>query len=221
MLCKLNKEQEAISILEESLRFRENDFVIKYLAYLYLQQGNANKSLSYLTEVENELSKDKKYLNILAHAYIASGQIDKFRKVLEHLNSEKTVAFQLFPYKLSSGANKLAQQYNSASTEFLKEKNSSVAFLLLNQSLNLEETAFANIRMGQILIANKKFKQSLPYLQKAETMGLKTTALYYNLAVANYYLEDKEEAVSYLNKLKQIDKEFPDSYGLRDKLKFR
>ena len=36
MLFKLNKEQEALPILEESLRFRKNDFAIKHLARLYL-----------------------------------------------------------------------------------------------------------------------------------------------------------------------------------------
>jgi predicted Zn-dependent protease len=221
MLFKLNKEQKAISILEESLRFRKNDFVIKYLARLYLQQGNVNKSLSYLAKVESELSKDKEYLNILAHAYIASGQLDRFRRVLEHLNSQKAGAFQVFPYKLSSGANKLTQKYNSASIEFLKEKNSSVAFLLLNQSLGLEETAFASKWIGQILLHQKEFHKALPYLQKAEAMGLKDPYLYYNLAVASHYTDQKDKAVNYLNKLKQTSPEFPDPSGLKDKLKFR
>ena len=221
MLFKLNKEQEALIILEELLRFRKNDFAIKHLARLHLQQGNVNKALYYLSEADSTLTKDKEFLNTLAHAYIASGQFDQFRKALEHIYSMNAGSLQPFPYHLPAETHDLAQQYNSASTEFLKEKNLSVAFLLLNQSLGIEETAFASKWIGQILVHQREFDKSLPYLQKAEAMGLKDPDLYYNLAVANYYTDKKNTAVRYLNTLKQIKPEHPDPYVLRDKLKLR
>jgi predicted Zn-dependent protease len=221
MLFKLNKEQEAISILEESLRFSKNDFAIKYLARLYLQQGNVNKSLYYLAKAESELSKDKEYLNILAHAYIASGQLDKFRKVIEHLHSQRAGSLQPLKYNLREHTQQLAEKYNSASLELIKQKNLFDALLLLNQSLDINETAKANRWIGQIFLMRKEFQKSLPYLKKAETMGLESEDLYYNLAAANYYLDHKNEAVRYLNKLKKIKPDYPDPAGLRNKLKAR
>jgi tetratricopeptide (TPR) repeat protein len=219
MLFKLNKEQEALPILEESLRFRKNDFAIKHLARLYLQQGNVNKALSYLSKADSTLTEDKEFLNTLAHAYIASGQFAQFRKALEHIHSRKTGSLQPFPYHLPAETHDLAQQYNSASTEFLKERNLSVAFLLLNQSLSLEETAFANKWIGQILLHQKELHKALPYLQKAEAMGLKDPDLYYNLAFASYYTDRKDKAVRYLKKLKQIKPDHPDPAGLLAKIK--
>jgi tetratricopeptide (TPR) repeat protein len=218
MLFKLNKEQEALPILEESLRFRKNDFAIKHLARLYLQQGNVNKALFYLSKADPELTEDQEFLNTLAHAYIASGQFDRFWKVLEHIYSRKAGTLQPFPYHLAAETHDLAQQYKSASTEFLKERNLSVAFVLLNQSLSLEETAFANKWIGQILLYQKEFHKALPYLQKAEAMGLKDPDLYYNLAVASYYTDQKDKAVRYLKKLKQIKPDHPDPAGLLDKI---
>lgn len=218
MLLELDREEEAISILEESMRVIKNDFAIKHLARLYLQKGDVNKTLSYCAKADPSLTKDQEFLNTLAHAYIASGQFDRFRKVLEHINSQKPGAFQLFPYKLSSGRNKLAQQYNSASDDFLKKRDLRTASVLLNQSLNIEETAFANKWIGQILFVQKKFQKSLSHLKKAEAMGLNDSDVYYNLAAASYYLDRREETVRYLNKLKQIKPDYSDPAGLRDKL---
>lgn len=218
MLFKLNREEEAISILEESLRITKNDFAIKNLARLYLAKGDVNKALSYCAKADPALTKDQDFLNTLAHAYIASGQLDRFKKVMEHLHSHKSFSFQPFPYHVSTETQQLTQQYNTASTVFLKEKDFRIAFLLLNQSLNIKETAFANKWIGQILIVQKQFQQSLPYLEKAESMGLKDSDLYYNLAAANYYLDKKEETIRYLKKLKQINPDHPDPSGLLDKL---
>ncbi len=221
MLLKSNREEEAISILEESLRITKNDFAIKHLARLYLAKGDVKKALSCCAKADPALTKHQDFLNTLAHAYIASGQLDGFRKVLEHLNTHKSVSLQPFPYHVSTETQKLGQQYNSASTVFLKERDFHTAFLLLNQSLNIKETAFADKWIGQILIIRKQFKQSLPYLQKAEVMGLTDSDLYYNLAAANYYLDQKKEAVRYLNKLKKINPDHPDPSGLLDKLNLK
>jgi tetratricopeptide (TPR) repeat protein len=188
---------------------------------LHLQQGDANKSLSYLAEAEADLANDKEYLNILAHAYIASGQLDKFRKVIEHLHSQKAGSLQPLKYNLREHTQQLAEKYNSASLELIKQKNLFDALLLLNQSLDINETAKANRWIGQIFLMQKEFQKSLPYLKKAETMGLESEDLYYNLAAANYYLDHRNEAVRYLNKLKKIKPDYPDPAGLRNKLKAR
>lgn len=218
MLINLNREEEAISILEESLCIIKNDFAIKHLARLYLQKGDVNKALSYCAKVDPALTRDQDFLNTLAHAYIASGQLDGFRKVLEHLHAHKSGPLQPFLYHVSTETQQLVQQYNSASTVFLKERDFRTAFLLLNQSMNIKETAFANKWIGQILIVRKQFQQSLPYLQKAAAMGLKDSDLYYNLAAANYYLDKKEETIRYLKKLKQINPDHPDPAELLDKV---
>jgi len=218
MLLKLNQEEDALSILEESLRIRKNDFALKWLSRLYLQQGNVNKALSYFAKADPALTEDQEFQNTLAHAYIASGQFDKFQKVLEKLHSREDGSLRPFRYHVSVETRHLAQQYNSASTVFLNERNFRTAFVLLTQSMYLEETAFANKWIGQILLLRKKFYRALPYLQKAEAMGLKDADLYYNLAAASYYLDQKREAVRYLNKLKQIRPDHPDPSGLLDKV---
>jgi len=218
MLFKLDKEEKAISILEESLRIRKNDFALKNLARLYLQKGNVNKTLSYCSKAEPSLTKDPEFLNTLAHAYIASGVFDRFNKVLEHMHSQKINSLQVFPYYPSAKTRELAEKYNSASVPFLKKQDYHTALILLTQSLNTDETAHANKWIGQIFLIRKNFSKALPYLQKAQKLGLKNADLYYNLAVANYYLDKKKEAVLYLKKLKQIKPDHPDPSGLLKKL---
>jgi tetratricopeptide (TPR) repeat protein len=218
MLFELDREQEALPILEESLRFRKNDFAIKHLARLYLKQGNVNKAMSYLAKADRSLTEDTEFLNTLAHAYIASGQLDQFRKVLEHIYSRKTGSLQPFTYYLSAETRGLAQKYNSAAIELLKEKNLRIALVLLTQSLSLDETSFANKWIGQVWLMQKEFNKALPYLQKAEAMGLRDADLYYNLAAASYYTNQKDKAIRYLKKLKQIKPDYADPAGLLDKV---
>jgi tetratricopeptide (TPR) repeat protein len=218
MMLKLNREEEAISIMKESLRVRKNDFAIKWVSYLRLQQGKTDEALFYLAKAEPALEEDQEFLNTLAHAYIASGQFDRFRKVLEQLQSRNYGVLLPFQYRVSAKTKHLAQQYNSASTVFLKERNFFTALLLLTQSLDINETAFANKWVGQILLIEKKFHEALPYLKKAEAMGLKDADLYYNLAATSYYLNKKKDAVRYLNKLKKIRPYYPDPSGLKGKL---
>jgi tetratricopeptide (TPR) repeat protein len=218
MLFELDREQEALPILEESLRFRKNDFAIKHLARLYLKQGNVNKAMSYLAKADRSLTEDTEFLNTLAHAYIASGQLDQFRKVLEHIYSRKTGSLPPFTYYLSAETRGLAQKYNSAAIELLKEKNLRIALVLLTQSLSLDETSFANKWIGQVWLMQKEFNKALPYLQKAEAMGLRDADLYYNLAAASYYTNQKDKAIRYLKKLKQIKPDYADPAGLLDKV---
>lgn len=218
MLLKLNKEKQAISILEESLRFKENDFAIKWLAKLYLQQGNIDKSLNYCAKAESALTKDKEFLNTLAHVYIASGKLEKFQDVLKHMKSQKIASLKPLEYDASAKTKELAKQYNSASITLLKERNLTAALLLLTQSMNIKETALANKWIGQIFLLQKDFNKALPYLRKAEKMGLKDSDLYYNLAATNYYLNNKKEAVRYLNKLEKIRPDHPDPSSLKEKL---
>ena len=218
MLLKLNKEKEAISILEESLRIRKNAFAIKKLARLYLLNGNTNKALMYLAQADPVQTEDKEFLNTLAHTYIASGQFEKFSKTLEHMNSRKTVSLKVLQYNDSSKTRRLAEQYNSASLPLLKKRDFKTARVLLTQSLDIEETARANKWMGQILLLEKQYGGGIPYLHKAEAMGLKDADLLYNLAAANYYINNKKEAVRYLQKLKRTKPDHPDPSGLKKKL---
>lgn len=218
MLLKLDKDEEALSILNESLRIIKNDFAIKHLARMYLQQGDVNQALAYCDEAGTSLTNDPEFLNTLAHVYICHGQVNEFRKVLEHMRSLKPESFKLIQYHVSPNTQLLAVRYNSASTVFLKERDFRTALVLLIQSLSLKETALANKWVGQIFLFQKDFNKALPYLQKAEAMGLKEGDLYYNLAAVNYYLNNKKEAVRYLKKLKQIKPDHPDPSGLLNKL---
>jgi len=218
MLLKLNREEEALSILEESLEIRKNAFAIKHLALLYLQQGNVNKALLSLAKADPELTEDGEFLNILAHAYIASGQFEKFSKTLEHMSSRRTGSLKIFKYHDSAKTRHLAEQYNSAALPLLKKRDFQTSMILLNQSIDIKETAQANKWMGQILLLEKQYVNGIPYLQKAEAMGLKDTDLLYNLAAANYYINNKTEAVRYLQKLKRIKSDHPDPSGLNKKL---
>jgi len=172
----------------------------------------------YLAQADPAQTKDEEFLNILAHTYIAAGQFEKFHKTLKHMNSLKNGSLKVIQYNDSAKSRHLAEQYNSASLPLLKKRNFKPARALLTQSLDIQETAQANKWMGQILLLEKRYSGSIPYLQKAETMGLKDADLLYNLAAANYYTNNKKEAVRYLRKLKRTNPDHPDPSGLKKKL---
>ncbi|MEO0293876.1 MAG: hypothetical protein ABIN61_06620 [candidate division WOR-3 bacterium] len=219
MLIELKKEEEAISVLEESLKIINFDFAIKWLTHLYLKKGDIEKALMYLDEASSTLKKDREFLNTLAHVYIVSGQFDKLYRLLEYFGPRKREILKLIKYEKGTKTQAFAENYNYVAKIFLKEKDLSTAFLLLSQSLDLKETGIANKFIGEILLFRKEFDKALLYLQRAEELGLKDPDLYYNMAAANYYLDKKKEALRYLKKLKAIRPNHPDPSGLEKKLK--
>ena len=218
MLLKLDRPEEAIPILQESLRIKQNNFATTWLPRLYLKQGNVRDALSRLSQAPSDMTSHPGFLNTLAHAYIASDQRQRFMNVLRRLQHTTSGSLEHFPYDNNPDTRKLAQQYNSISTVFLKDQDYGNAYRLLTQSLQLDETAFASKWIGQILLVRKQFRDALPYLKRAEALGLKDADLYYNLAAANYYTDRSSDATHYLRQLKRIRPDHPDPSGLLDKL---
>jgi tetratricopeptide (TPR) repeat protein len=100
----------------------------------------------------------------------------------------------------------------------IKQGNLKVALPILEKSLHMDDSFFANKWIGQILLNNNKVKESLPYLEKAHKMKTMDAQVLYNLSGAYAMSAQYEKASQVLDKLYKINPNFPDAEDLRRQL---
>jgi len=108
--------------------------------------------------------------------------------------------------------------YLRAADMLIKGGNLKAALILLKKSLSLEESAFANKWIGQILLNNNEIKQSIPYLEKAYEKESQDPQLLYSLSGAYALNAQYKKAREILNELYKIASDFQDPYDLKGQL---
>jgi tetratricopeptide (TPR) repeat protein len=89
---------------------------------------------------------------------------------------------------------------------------------ILYRSLKIEETAYANKWIGQILLDNGSVKESLPYLKRAYELNATDPQVLYNLSGGYALNAQYEKALETLDKLYAINPNFPDAAILKKQL---
>jgi tetratricopeptide (TPR) repeat protein len=116
----------------------------------------------------------------------------------------------LTPYNVSP--------YIKAAEVLIKAGRLNQAFPILHQSLLLENTAYAQKWIGQILLNRNNINEALPFLERAYKMGQKDPQLLYNLSGAYAMSSQFDKARIRLDELYQINPNFPDAEYLRQQL---
>jgi tetratricopeptide (TPR) repeat protein len=83
------------------------------------------------------------------------------------------------------------------------------AIPFLEQSLQLEDSFFANKWMGQTLISIKRVDEGIPYLEKAKQIDATDVQVLSNLARTYFMVGNKEMAILILEELKAINPDHP------------
>ena len=113
---------------------------------------------------------------------------------------------------------KNASAYTGAANMLIKQGELESALPILSESLILEETAFANKWIGQILLQQNKLKKALPYLEKAYHTESRDPQLLYNLSGAYALDKQYQKALGVLNELERINPKFPEAELLKRQL---
>ncbi len=108
--------------------------------------------------------------------------------------------------------------YLRAADVLIKAKQFDAALPLLYESLEREETAFANKWIGTILLNRNQAQQALPYLEKAHAQNRSDPQLLYNLSGAYALTANYQKARDALDELDKIAPDFPDAGDLRRQL---
>lgn len=103
--------------------------------------------------------------------------------------------------------------YIHAANMLIKAKQFHRALPILYESLKVEETAFANKWIGQILLDRGKLDEAMPYLNKALQVTPNDPQLLFNLGGAHALRNEFDQALALLKKLERIQPDFP---GARD-----
>lgn len=155
-----------------------------------------------------EIWVDKKFT--LERAHVEMAVFYENRK--EYLNTFKefNALICLTPYNISP--------YLEAAKVLVEARKLDRVLPILYKSLKIEETAYANKWIGQILLDDGLIKESLPYLKRAYEMNSTDPQVLYNLSGGYALNAQYDKAQETLNKLYSIDPNFPDAAILKKQL---
>ncbi|MFQ5706512.1 MAG: GDSL-type esterase/lipase family protein [bacterium] len=108
--------------------------------------------------------------------------------------------------------------YLRAANVLIKMEQLDRALPLLQASLKLEDTAFANKWIGQIYLSHGKTKEAIRLLEKALNMTPKDPQLLYNLSGAYALSAQYERSRKTLKRLEEIYPNFPGASDLKRQL---
>jgi len=111
-----------------------------------------------------------------------------------------------------------AYPYLKEANIYIKIKRFELAMPLLQYSLTLKETPFANKWIGQILLNDKNVSKSIPFLEKALKRLPSDPQLLFNLSGAYALEKNFKKAMDILNRLRNIYPNYPGEADLRNQI---
>ncbi len=151
---------------------------------------------------------DRKFT--LERGHVEMAEYYKNKKEYLRAYDEYNALMRFTPFNISP--------YLEAADALIEARDLSRALPILYQSLEIEETAYANKWIGQILLDEGFVKKSLPYLKKAYEMNSTDPQVLYNLSGAYALNAQYEKAKETLDELWEINPDFPDAAILKKQL---
>jgi len=222
-LVQMGKYDKALEVLQESLKYQETQFAYQWIGQIYLINGETPKGISYLEKAKEIGSNDASLIYNLGRAYYKISRFNQGDAILIQLKNISADPFfisNLEELRKSSYENfQVASQYLKEAENNLKDKNYSKANILLEQSLQVQETPEANETIGVIKLINGNKTEALRYLEKAYAISYEANPkLLYNLSNAYYINKEFEKAKMTYKQLKKSYPSFSDSGNLESKL---
>jgi tetratricopeptide (TPR) repeat protein len=223
ILLEMKDYRRALNILYELKSYQESKYVVESIGELHLTLGDTDRSIPFLEKAVNFSPWDKKNLFNLAYAYITTSQKENANPILTRLN--KTYPGSNEVKKLQAliagkgSTTEVADLINRA-RQLLKGRELDRAYELLQQSLNVRETATANELTGEILLVKRRTKEAIEYLAKARQMKKRDDPkLLYNLTSAYYLTAEYDKAWQTFLAFKKLEPNFADRGNLEAKIK--
>ncbi|MDB2385280.1 tetratricopeptide repeat protein [Polaribacter sp.] len=194
-LYQKNKQQKnAISIYNEILAKDSLNLVLQYkLGKLYLSLKDIDNSKKAFKKLVRKEPSNANYWYCLGNSYALEG--DRDRKINSFLTTFRNDSLHI------NAIVKLAASYNS-----LRDRDSTQIFVKKGLAIDNNQVALLKLKVNQFY-REKKFKQTLPYLNKLQKINTEDTYTVSMLGRVHYNLENYNEAKKYFRKLFQIDRE--------------
>jgi len=194
------KYDEAIIEYEKSIELDENHTEsYYYLGQCYLQKG--------IIEYNNK--NILAYISLFRKAYKISDQaIPLYKKIIEDNPEDLDSYLKLgYIYEVRSIA-PFINEYDEALEYYLKalgildllEESSSSASSSRNKGINI----YINTRIGYIYFENRKYSEAIEYLERAETISPYNIEAAYYLGLSYDKIGEKENALSYFEKVLEL-----------------
>ncbi len=223
LLVRMKKYPQALQILHESLKYQETAFAFKWIGQIYLVNNETQKGISYLEKAREMTPQDLSMLYNLSRAYFKISEFKKGDQIFEQLESispNSGFLTELKDFRASSLEQFMqASEYLKRARSHLKDKEYNQALAVLQQSLQIRETALANELIGTILMMQGRGAEALHYLKIAHT--LKSSAdpqLLYYISNAYFINAEYQNAWLTLKEVKKIQPYFSDPGNLENKL---
>jgi len=178
----------AVKLLE-NLREKGNDDFAQ-LARLCSSRGRVEKARSYLGRLPADSSWGRVRAEIEARLAFAEGKCDRALRLLEQLDDTS-----------------FAGQYNIALTAFTCQKYGQVlqiARRLVGRSRGPDRADLCRLA-GNAAFALRRWEKARTWYQQLSSMESRNSVVQYNLAVANYNLDDMEKAWHHYERARGLD----------------
>jgi tetratricopeptide (TPR) repeat protein len=222
MLLKLERYEEALPILEQSLQLRETTFNTKWIGQILLEQDRIEAALPYLEKAEKSAQDDLQLLYNLCRAYIVSGRGEQASQLFNHMKS----SYPNSPYlgKLKYLADHM-QEKQAVARQYVRAADSLFSANQLQRALHFYQEAHAQVsslytikQIGQIFFMQKRIEEAISVLEKARLHYPLDQEISYNLAVSYFISGRYAEAESELAYLGLHHPGFSDPSHLRERL---
>jgi tetratricopeptide (TPR) repeat protein len=204
----LKKEyKNEIRILQSIPNYDTDSYALLQCGKVFLDLKEFGKSIACLQKAQNQNAITENRIAILRTLYTAykdSGLTGQSDAVLEEImkidpnfspEQVKSSRYIVLPQEVKS--------YIEQGKLLISQGKLDEAVQVLKQSLQLKETAYANMLIGNILVQQRKI-EALTFLEKAYVEIKDNPALLNRLCVMYTIQKDYEKATAMLNEIKKI-----------------
>ena len=223
ILIGMERYDKAFEVLSELLKYQQIPFAYQWIGQIYLVKNETAKGIDYLKKAIELGSQDLALIFNLGRAYYKTSQFEKGDAVLRQLQiklrgSNYISKLEEFR-KLSIDNFKKASIYIKKAESYLKSKDYDNAYVVLQQSLKIQETSLANELIGMLDLMSGNKTDALSHLETAKNISKAVgPKLLYNLSNAYYVNAEYKKAKVTFGQLKKSYPDFPDPGNLESKL---
>lgn len=200
----------ALKYFKKSLEMEESFFAQYRIGEIYFQMGDYKNAV---TEFEKafKLAPDDKKVNVLARSYAAfvySGKTEQAKAVAAELGRINARQFLRLPPKSYTFSQYIPFQTREQvlqAKQLMTENKPDEALQLLETSLLVYDSHVAQRLMGEILQKKGNYQEAVACFNRVYNFFRFDPDFLHNLVLVSFALNDKTNALKYIDELKQTD----------------
>jgi tetratricopeptide (TPR) repeat protein len=222
MLIKMDRKEEALSLLERSIVLRETEFNTKWIGQILLFTDRIEAAIPYLERARGFVPDDLQLLYNLCRAYIVTGNGKEASTLFKHIQETYPHSPYVAQLKILGAEmqrkHQAANRYIMRADSLLKQQKLQAALPLYQKALAQVSSSYSMMRIGQIYLMQQMPQKAIPVFEKAYLMNPLDYKISYNLAGAYYLVGRYNKSETILRELERHNPDFADPSHLRERL---